>query len=418
MWIVPALYVIAATAAAILLVRWDDVSPITSSLDLDPDSATTALSAMGTGMITFTGFVTSVVLLVVQFGSTQFSPRFLRWFRNDPVVKHALGTFIATFVFALAATAFSGRGPEHLTPYRALFGAFVLLLASIGWFLALLSHTSNNLRVAHVTQRVDERAREVFDTVYPASHTEVEAAERALASVGRAEPVQVLCLDGVGTILVAVDRRALLALALRHDALIDVRLAVGDHVAAGGAVLDVYADAPIPARSLRSALSYDDERTIEDDPAFALRLLVDVAIRALSPAVNDPTTAVQSLHRIEDVLRYAAGKHLSTGVVTDAAGTVRVLVPTPTWDDLVSLGLDEIRDFGAGQYQIARRLRALLLDLIDEVPAPRRPALEVQLALLDDAVEREIPESQRADALVPDRQGLGLGRAALPTRTV
>ena len=137
-------------------------------------------------------------------------------------------------------------------------------------------------------------------------------------------------------------------------------------------------------------------------------LRYDVAIKALSPAVNDPTTAVQCLHRIEDVLRYAAAKHLSTGVVTDQQGTVRVLVPAPTWDDLVALALDEIRAFGAGQYQIVRRLRALLDDLTADLPAKRRPALTTQLELLDEAMERAIPLAQRSDALVADRQGLGL----------
>ena len=136
--------------------------------------------------------------------------------------------------------------------------------------------------------------------------------------------------------------------------------------------------------------------------------LVDVAIKALSPAVNDPTTAVQCLHRIADVLRYAAAKHLSTGVVTDPHGAVRVLVPAPTWDDLVALALDEIRAFGAGQYQVARRVRALLDDLIVDLPAKRHPALARQLDLLEEAVGRAFPAEQRADALAADRQGLGM----------
>lgn len=413
LWVIPALYVMAATALSFALVAWDASSPLTTSLDLSTASATAALSAVGAGMITFTGFVTSVVLLVVQFGSSQFSPRFLRWFRNDPVVKHALGTFMATFVFALLATALSGRGADDLTPYRSLFVTFALLLASIGWFLALISNTSNNLRVAHVTQRLDERARKVFDVVYPIDEAEQAAAARTLAEVEHRTPIQHLRRDGAGAVLVAIDRRALLSLAVRHDVVIEVRAAVGDHVAAAGLVLDVYGDREVPVRALRSALWFGDERTIEDDPAFSLRLLVDLAIKALSPAVNDPTTAVQSLHRIEDVLRYAAGKHLSTGVVRDPAGAVRVLVPTPTWEDLVALGLDEIRISGGGQYQIARRLRALLLDLHADLPPGRRPALDRQLALLDDEVDRCFPDGQRDDALVPDRQGLGLGRPDL-----
>ncbi|MBK9298463.1 MAG: DUF2254 domain-containing protein [Candidatus Microthrix sp.] len=132
----------------IALVAFDHASPLESSLDLSAASAGAALAALGGGMITFTGFVMSVVLLVVQFGSSEFSPRFLRWFRDDPVMKHSLGTFIATFVFALTSTALSGRGADHIVPNRALIGATVLTAASIAWFLALISRTSDNLRVA------------------------------------------------------------------------------------------------------------------------------------------------------------------------------------------------------------------------------------------------------------------------------
>jgi uncharacterized membrane protein len=141
-------------------------------------------------------------------------------------------------------------------------------------------------------------------------------------------------------------------------------------------------------------------------------MLVDVAIKALSPAVNDPTTAVQALHAIEDVLRYASSRHLSIGVVTDDEGQARLIYPTPTWADLVSLALDEIRCFGAGQYQVVRRLRSLIEDLLVDLPVDRRPVLEAQLALLGDAVDASFSPAQRGAALVPDRQGLGLGRAA------
>ena len=149
---------------------------------------------------------------------------------------------------------------------------------------------------------------------------------------------------------------------------------------------------------------------VDNDPAFAIRVLADIAIRALSPAVNDPTTAVQSIDRIEDLLRYAAAKHLADGRVRDHRGTARLVYPTPAWDDLVALALDEIRAFGACQYQIARRVWALLDGLLDGAPARRRPALLAQRALLDDAVVRRFHEDQRADALVADRQGLGMSR--------
>lgn len=409
-WIIPAVYVVGSIALANALIQWDQAQPLASPLDLSATSSSTALAALASGMIAFTGFVTSVVLLVVQFGSSQFSPRFLRWFRDDATVKHSLGTFFATFLFALVGATMSGRGASASVPYRTLVGALALSLASIGWFLALVSGTLNNMRVAHVIQRIDGQAHKVFDNVYPASDTTVQAGELAVETMGRSDPIQVVRHAGVGMILVAVDRAALLRLAIDFEAFIEFVAAVGDHVASDGLLLRVYGDRAIPEHRFRSGMSFGDERTIEDDPAFSFRLLVDVAIKSLSPAVNDPTTAVQCIHRIEDVLRYASAKHLSSGVVTDRSGRARVVLPTPTWDDLVSLSLDEIRLFGAGQYQVPRRLRAMLRDLLVDLPEHRAPVLQRQLDLLDEAVSARIPVAQRADALEADRQGLGLGQ--------
>ncbi len=214
----------------------------------------------------------------------------------------------------------------------------------------------------------------------------------------------------MGSVVVALDRTRIANLAGQYDAVIELVPAIGDHVPGGGTLLNVYGPRQLPERQLRRGVLMGDERTLDDDPAFAIRMLVDVAIKALSPAVNDPTTAVQSLDRIEDLLRYAAPKDLSVGTVTDSHGAVRFVYPTPTWDDLVRLALDEIRAFGAGQYQVARRLRALLDALIADVPEKRRPPLVEQGTLLDNAVSSKIPQSQRADALVPDRQGIGMSR--------
>ncbi len=308
----------------------------------------------------------------------------------------------------------TGRGADDAVPARTVCVAFLLALASVGWFLALVARTSDNLRVAHVIRGVDAHARDAFDVVYPQTHADVNAAATAVANIALLDPTQTLRHSGVGAILTSFDRRVLVRLAIANRATIELVASVGDHVATGGEVLRIYGPTPISERKLRTSLYFGDERTPEDDPAFTLRMLVDVAIKALSPAVNDPTTAVQALHAIEDVLRYASSRRLSIGVVTDDNSTARLIYPTPTWADLVSLALDEIRSFGAGQYQVARRLRSLIDDLLEELPADRRPVLESQLDLLDDAVEAAFSPRQREHAMVPDRHGLGLGRVARP----
>ncbi len=416
LWFIPAVYVLVALALSFGLMRWDEADPVHLIHSISASSASAALSALGSGMLAFTGFVTAVILMVVQFGTSEFSPRFVAWINRDRTLRFALSTFSATFLFALVSTAQVGRGTAAFVPTRTLIAALLLTLYSILMFLALIDRTSNGLRVASVVQAVDSEAREVFDAVYPDSGSDAATAQKTARSLEGLTPVQTVSVGRVGQVVVALDRTGFADLAQKYDAVIELVPAIGDHVPASGTLLNVYGPRALPERQLRRAVILGDERTLDDDPAFAIRMLVDVAIKALSPAINDPTTAVQSLDRIEDVLRYAAPKHLSTGTVTDSHGEVRLVYPTPTWDDLVELALDEIRAFGANQYQVARRLRALLDALIPDVPPKRRPALVAQGTLLDDAVASAIPQNQRAAALVPDRQGIGMSHR-LPVDT-
>src|SRR5271167_2151330 len=410
LWVVPLLCTLAALALSIVFLHWDERDPVVLSKAINSSSASSALSALGSGMLAFTGFVTAVVLMVVQFGTSEFSPRFVAWFRRDRTLKYALSTFTATFVFALVSTAQIGRGSSSFVPTRTLIAALCLMLLSILMFLVLIQVTTNGLRVANAVQNLDSEARQVFDAVYPNDGAAAAAATAAVQSLHGQTPLQTVCQGSVGSVLVALDRDDMARVAARYGAVIVLIPAVGDHVSTGAPLLNVYGSNVIPDQRLRRALVFGDERTIDDDPAFAIRMLVDVAIKALSPAVNDPTTAVQSLDRIEDLLRYASVKHLSVGLVVDKDGTNRFVYPTPTWEDLVELALSEIRAFGANQYQIDRRLRALLQSLIAEVPSRRRAALQAQLSLLEDAIVGSIPEGQRAPALVADRQGIGMSR--------
>lgn len=407
-WFVPSLYVLLSLGFSYGIVRWDERDPIVLANSMDPSSATAALSALASGMLVFTGFVTSVSLMVVQFGTSEFSPRFVAWLHRDQTLKYALSTFTATFLFALTSTALVGAGTASFVPTRTMIAALLLTLLSIFMFLMLIERTSNGLRVANVVQRVDEEARGVFDTVYSSGSSEAAIGEEAIRSLRGSPPRQVLRQGDVGTILVSLDQRSLRRLAEKHGAVIELVAAVGDHISAGGVLLNVYGASVIPERLIRSAIFTGDERTLLDDPAFAIRMLVDVAIKALSPAVNDPTTAVQVLDRLEDLLRYASSKHLTSGLVTDHDGKIRVIYRTPTWDDLVELALVEIRAFGAGQYQVTRRMFALFDSLLRDLPEKRRPQIVRQRDLLHVALAAVMPSNLQAEALVSDRQGLGL----------
>ena len=151
-----------------------------------------------------------------------------------------------------------------------------------------------------------------------------------------------------------------------------------------------------------------DGRTITQDPAFAIRAMVDIAIRALSPAINDPTTAVEVLDGLETMLLALAWRDLERGRIADREGNVRLLFPNPDWAELLDLSLTEIRLFGAGSPQVARRLRSLLEDLGAHTPDIRKAAVNAQIERLDSAVRRAVSDpSELAYSLTADRLGIG-----------
>ncbi|MFE9623687.1 DUF2254 family protein [Streptomyces sp. NPDC006527] len=207
----------------------------------------------------------------------------------------------------------------------------------------------------------------------------------------------------------AVHVEGLRSLARAHDCLLVLRHAVGDFVTEGAVPAEAFGDSVPPARAVRELVALGQERTIDQDPAFAIRVLVDIAIKALCPAVNDPTTAVQVSNYLEQRLQVAAAADLSYryGLV-DATGTPRVLVPGRGWDEYLALAVTGIRACGAESLQVCRRLRAVLTGLRATVPTALRPAVVAQLAELDAAVDRAYQdETRRAAARVADRQGLG-----------
>jgi len=408
-WFIPGIYAVAALGLGLSVPQADRGADLDLGFTLDPDSVRGVLTAVATGMITFTGFVFSIYLVLVQWGSGAFTPRIIRWLGRDVLPKHALGSFIASFLFALTALVEVGRDRADFVPERTILVALGLLLLSVAMFVALIGRVTHTLRVASVTQRLGAEARRVIDDVYPELYdpaSRTDEIERVIAG----EPVQVvLARSELPSVIVAIDRTDLVRQAERSNAMLRMVPAIGDHVRDGQVLFDVHGAHPMADRKLARAVILGDERTIEHDPLFAARVLVDIAIKALSPTLNDPTTAVQVLDQLSDVLRHASRRRLDMGVVRGPSGRPRLVYPTPGWEDLLALALDEIRIYGAQSIQVMRRMRALLVDLAASVPDSRRRAVDAHLARLERSVERSFTDpDDRADASVADAQGLGL----------
>jgi uncharacterized membrane protein len=365
-------------------------------------------SSIASGMISLTGIVFSLAFVMVQFSAMAYSPRLVLWVARDPVVSHALGMFSATFLYALTVLAWVDRSTSGKVPLISGILVFALLLASMGMFVALIERVGL-LQVNRMLIFTGNQGRKAIRELYSSSET---AAATGVKAEYRGLPVtQTLTHAGRPRAIQAIRVAELVKLARESGAVIEMTAAVGDTVLEKTPLLRVYgARHALDERALKDAIDMGDERTFEQDPKYALRLVVDIAIKALSPAVNDPTTAVQALDQIEDLLIRLGQRRLEIGACRDEQGAVRLVVPFPKWDDYLRLSLDEIRFCGANSVQVMRRMQAMIQNLTAVLPAERHLALRYWEQRLRGSITRSFADAEeQRDASVADRQGLGIG---------
>src|SRR5215467_14966678 len=294
-WFVPFLY-----AAGALLVGFT-VPRLANNLlpgyvtTVSVNAAVGIYSAIASGMIALTGIVFSLAFVMVQFSATAYSPRLVLWIARDPVVSHALGIFTATFFYALTALAWVDRGGSGRVQLSSLWIVVVLLLASMAIFISLI-HRISMLQINRMLVFTGDQGRKTIAVLYPPIETLIALSG---SETDRTPSSQTILHHGKPQFVQSVDVQALMELASRNGSVIEVLAAVGDCVFNSTPVMRVLGGNPlIPQNDLLQAIEFGSERTFEQDPKYAIRLLVDIAIKALSPAINDPTTAVQALDQV------------------------------------------------------------------------------------------------------------------------
>lgn len=367
-WFVPALCVVVSVVLGIALIELDKALPAAHGLILYPGPPTGArefLSSIVQAMISFTGVVFSITIVVLQLTSGQFSPRVLRMFLRDGTIQLTLGVFMATFVYAMVVerTVGGGAGGDVFVPRIAVTVAFAFVLASVGLFIRYISHVANLIRVATIIAEIGHESREHFTHRYPADQPPSGPAPELpvlVSTPGSPEP----------GVLVAVNTAALTDLAADSGCVVVMVPRIGDFTPAGAPLFAIHADRLLPdvdlddlGRRVGAEISLDNERTMEQDLAFGFRQLVDIANRALSPAVNDPTTACQVLDTLHDLLRRLATRHLPTGDHTASDGQLRVRIPQYQFADFLDLAVSEIWRYGSDAAQVPGRIAAMLTDL-------------------------------------------------------
>ncbi len=405
LWIVPTCFVGAAVFAAWLLPEVDRIEDETL-LNFDAGAAEATMAAIAGSMIVFTGFVFSVLLMALQFASAQLSPRIIRIALASTALKFALGCFI--FTFAYAVLVLEEIRTDFVPQLSVTFGiAFVLL--SLYVFLLLLHDVATRLSVPTVVSGIGAHGQQVIERAYPRRIAKEEAVPPMSEVDSMGEPSLIVRNTGKPGVVQAIDVQGLVAAAQRADCVVGLVPAIGDFVTSEDPVITVYGPTEsIDDEELRASLALGTERTLEQDPLFAFRILVDIGAKALSPSVNDPTSAVSAIDQIHNLLYQIGTRRLDEGMYRDDRGSLRLMVRRPTWDDFVDLGTDELRQFGEGSFQVVRRIRAMLEDLIEVVPPYRRAPLEMRIALLERGTDRGFRDQHdRLRAKIADRQGVG-----------
>lgn len=408
-WMVPMLYALAAIAAGLIVPRVENRFFPHLVASASVDSAIAIYSSIASGMMALTGIVFSMTFVMVQFSASAYSPRLVLWIAHDPLLSHALGVFSATFLYAIAALAWLDRTGSPKVPFLSAWLVIALLLASVGMFVALIRRIGL-LQVNRMLVFTCDQGRRVIRTLYKPLSSSFP--QRSSVECARRLPMQTLVHHGQPRSLQAIDILKLVELARSCDGCIDVSVAVGDTLLDSMPLLRIFgADNAIPERELRTALELGEERTFEQDPKYAIRLLVDIAIKALSPAINDPTTAVQALDHIGDLLLLLGRKQLEMGTFRDTGGKLRLTIPFPSWDDFLHLAFEEILSCGAKSVQVMRRMKALVADLLSVLPPQRHSGLKYWQQRLEASIARSFEDvEEKLSASVEDRQGLGVAR--------
>jgi uncharacterized membrane protein len=416
LWLIPMIYAGVSAVCGFVLPRLEQTYLASYGLKLSISSAQAFLSAAASGMMALTSVVFALAFVTVQFSAIAYSPRLVVWFGRDRVLFHALGVFIATFIYALFTVAWVDRDGSGTVPPVSCLVVGVMLILSMFLF-ALLVQRLTDLQVTNVLRLIGDKGREVIHDVF--EHIEKRpAVENSNASHSNQLPPtsQSLTYSGEPRSIGKFDADALVRCAKRHDAIIEMMCGVGDTLIDGTLLLRVRgAKDRLSDKEMMAAICLTAERTFEQDPKYPIRLLVDIAIKALSPAINDPTTAVQAIDQIEDLLRRLGRHDLQPAYAADGDGKFRVIIPLPTWDDYLSLAFDEVRQYGANSIQVIRRLRAALVGLAEGMDhSIRAEAVREYLKHLDLTVAHSPFDAEdRTVALQEDRQGLGLSRRSV-----
>ncbi len=412
MWFLPALMVFGATLLAVAAVEFDSLYEMELAkrwprlFGSGAEGAREMLSAIASSMITVAGVVFSVTIVALSLAASQYSPRVLRSFMADRPTQTVLGVFVGVFAYCLVVLRTIRAGDEEFVPPFAVLGGIVLAFVAIGFLVFFIHHLAASIEASSILARIAGGTAGAVEDLFPdelGDEVDEAAPDAAAAAIRVWTPV---AASETGYI-VSLDSEALLVFARERGRVVRMALAIGDFVVRGQPLAWLEGSEAVDERAqaaLNRCYSFGRQRTIEQDAAFGVQQMVDVGLKALSPGINDQSTAILCIDRLSEALVRLARRRIETPWRRDEHA-LRVIAIGPTFAGLVRLAFSDLRESGAGKPAVLDRLLWSVERIAADTPNPQRRAV------LATEAER-IAECARRAIAAPHAREQVLARAA------
>ena len=359
----------------------------------DPQVAQAILTSIATSTMTVVSIVFAILLMTLTLASTQFSPRILVSFVRDHVTQWTLGIFLGTFSYCIAALPAARSLPTPFVPVATIVGAMALAPVCVGWLIYFIHHISNAISVNHIVDRIARETEEVIDALMPDPW---RAAHSDLAYGAPLETLVHAIKSPRSGYIRFVDIPRLTAFAKAYGVCLRLERRVGQFVPEGGVLLMASRSERISlerAAEFLSAIDIGPTRTLQQDIEFGVVQIVDIALRAISPAVNDPTTAISGVDQLSAILMRWAARSPPQTYRHDPPHVLRVIVPWADFEGVLDLAFEQIRHYAVADAAVSLRLMRALGDISSASlnPAARRQLLERGKRIMSGCADRLEP---------------------------
>ncbi len=336
----------------------------------DPQVAQVILGCIAASMMTVVSIVFAILLMTLTLASMQFSPRIIVSFSQDRVTQQTLGIFLGTFTYCLAALPAARALPHAFEPVLTVLGAMLLALACVGWLLFFIHHISQAISVNHIVDCIAQETEGIMDDTMPKPLREHRLPDPDPPAASGHEAAVLSPASGYVRF---IDSVRLVALAKAYSITVHVVRRVGHFVPQGVPLLSVTKSdklTPSLRAALQEAFDIGPTRTLQQDVGFGILQIVDIALKAISPAVNDPSTGITCVDQLSRILIRFASREPPDTLLYGPPGTLRVTIPWLGFERLVDSAFEQIRLYAKTDVAVSLRLLRALADIAATVTDP------------------------------------------------